>query len=150
MRQYSDDLRSKLIHTWQNWDGSQQELADWWGVSRSWLQKVVRRWRETGQVQAARYRHGPVSRVNPQRLTALVEAHSEATLAELGRRLRVSAPTVCRWLQRLGLPRKKNRCTPASKTRHASKPCEWLGGGSAAVGIRKSSSLSMKVGSTSR
>ena len=48
MRQYSDDLRSKLIHAWQNWDGSQQELADWWGVSRSWLQKVIRRWRETG------------------------------------------------------------------------------------------------------
>jgi transposase len=80
MRQYSDDLRSKLIHTWQSWDGSQQELADWWGVSRSWLQKVIRRWRETGQVQAARYRHGPVSRMNPQRLTALVEAHPGATL----------------------------------------------------------------------
>ena len=107
MRQYSDDLRSKLIHAWQDWDGSQQELADWWGVSRSWLQKVIRRWRETGQAAAARYRHGPVSRVNPQRLTALVEAHPEATLVELGRRLRVSAPTVCLWLQRLGLPRKK-------------------------------------------
>jgi transposase len=150
MRQYSDDLRGKLIHTWQSWDGSQQELADWWGVSRSWLQKVLGRWRETGQVQAARYRHGPVSRVNPQRVTALVAAHPGATLAELGRRLRVSAPTVCRWLQRLGLPRKKNRCTPASRTRRASKPCERLGGGSAADGIRKSSSLSMKAGSASR
>ena len=107
MRQYSDDLRSKLIHTWQSWDGSQQELADWYGVSRGWLQKVIRRWRETGKTTAARHRHGPGSRVNPQRLTALVEAHSEDTLAELGRRLRVSAPTVCRWLQRLGLPRKK-------------------------------------------
>jgi transposase len=49
MRQYSDDLRGKLIHAWQNWDRSQQELAEWWGVSRSWLQKVLRRWRETGK-----------------------------------------------------------------------------------------------------
>ena len=150
MRQYSDDLRGKLIHAWQNWDGSQQELADWWGVSRSWLQKVIRRWRETGKVTAVLYRHGPVSRVNPQRVAALVEAHPEATLAELGRRLRVSAPTVCRWLQQLGLPRKKNRCMPASKTRRASKPCGPPGGESAVVGIRKSLSLSMKAVSTSR
>ena len=145
MRQYSDDLRSKLIHTWQNWDGSQQELAEWWGVSRSWLQKVLRRWRETGETAAARYRHGPVSQVNPQRVTALVAAHPEATLAELGRRLRVSAPTVCRWLQRLGLPRKKNRCMPVSRTRHASKPCERPGGKPALIWTRRSSSLSMKA-----
>jgi len=149
MRQYSDDLRSKLIHAWQDWDGSQQELADWWGVSRSWLQKVIRRWRETGQAAAARYRHGPVSRVNPQRLTALVEAHPEATLVELGRRLRVSAPTVCRWLQRLGLPRKKNHCMPASRTPRASRRCGQFGDGSAVVGMRKSLSLSMKAASTS-
>ncbi|HSU31531.1 MAG TPA: hypothetical protein VLJ11_09865 [Bryobacteraceae bacterium] len=150
MRQYSDDLRGKLIHAWQNWDGNQQELADWWGVSRSWLQKVTRRWRESGKTTAVPYRHGPVSRVNPQRLTALVEAYPEATLAELGRRLRVSAPTVCRWLQQLGLPREKSRCMPASKTRRESKPCGQFGVGSAAVGIRKSLSLSMKAVSTSR
>ena len=148
MRQYSDDLRSKLIHTWQSWDGSQQELAEWWGVSRSWLQKVIRRWRETGQVQAAPYRHGPVSRVNPQRLTTLVAAHPEDTLAELGRRLRVSAPTVCRWLQRLGLPRKKNRCMPASRTPRACRPCERLGGKPALLWTRSGSSLLMKVVST--
>lgn len=66
----------------------------WWGVSRSWLQKVIRRWRETGQAAAAPYRHGPVSRVNPQRLTALVEAQPEATLAECGRREPLYPPEV--------------------------------------------------------
>jgi len=73
------------------------------------LQMVLKnsRWRETGEATAAPYRHDPASRVNPQRLTALVEAPPEATLVELGRRLRVSAPTVCRRLQQLGLPRKK-------------------------------------------
>jgi hypothetical protein len=29
MQQYSDDLRRKLIRAWQDWDGSEQELADW-------------------------------------------------------------------------------------------------------------------------
>ena len=120
MRQYSDDLRGKLVQAWQHWDGSQQELADWWGVSRSWLQKVLRRWRETGETAAAPYRHGPVSRVNPQRLTAVVEEYPEATLAELGRRLRVSAPTLCRCLQQLGLPRKK--VTARQRAGHPARP----------------------------
>ncbi len=47
MQQYSDDLRRKLIQAWQHWDGNQQELADEWGVSRSWLQKVLRHWWKT-------------------------------------------------------------------------------------------------------
>jgi transposase len=94
MQQYSGDLRCKLIHAWQNWDGREQELADWWGVSRSWLQKVIRRWRETGDAQAVRHRPGPVSRVDAQRLAALIPAPPDATLAALGRKLRVSAPTI--------------------------------------------------------
>jgi transposase len=107
MQPYSDDLRHKLIDAWQNWDGSERELAGWWGVSRSWLQKVIRRWRETGDRHAAHPRHGPVSRVNTQPLAVLLQAHPDATLSELGRRLRVSAPTVRRALRQLGLPRQK-------------------------------------------
>jgi transposase len=147
MQQYSDDLRRKLIQAWQHWDGNQQELADEWGVSRSWLQKVLRRWWKTGDTQAAPYRHGPVSRVKAQRLAALVQAHPDATLAELGRPLRVSAPTVCRALRQLGLPRKKSRSMPVSATRHASRDCVRVGGRHAVVWTRKGSSLSMKVAS---
>jgi len=147
MQQYSDDLRRKLIQAWQNWDGSEQELADEWGVSRSWLQKVVRRWRRTGEAEAAPYRHGPVSRVNAPRLAALVQAHPDALLAELGRRLRVSAPTVCRALRQLGLPRKKSLCTPVSATRHGSRNYERLGARYAVIWTRNGSSSSMKVAS---
>ena len=145
MQQYSDDLRRKLIQAWQRWDGSQQELAEEWGVSRSWLQKILRRWHTTGEAQAASYRHGPVSRVKAQRLAALVQAHPDATLAELGRQLRVSAPTICRALRQLGLPRKKSRYMPVSATRFASRDCERLGARHAVVWTRKGSSLSMKV-----
>jgi transposase len=150
MQQYSNDLRRKLIQAWQNWDESEQELADGWGVSRSWLQKVIRRWRRTGEAEAASYRHGPVSRVNAQRLAALIQAHPDATLAELGRRLRVSIPTVCRALQQLGLPRQKSHCTPVSATRRASRNYGRLGGKRVVIWTRKSSSLSMKVVSISR
>jgi transposase len=145
MQQYSHDLRRKLIQAWQRWDGSQQELAEEWGVSRSWLQKILRRWWKTADTQAAPYRHGPVSRIKAQRLAARLQAHPDATLAELGRPLRVSAPSVCRALRQLGLPGKKSRSMPVSATRHGSRDCGPLGGRCAGIWTRKGSSLSMKV-----
>jgi transposase len=53
-------------------------------------------------------------------------AHPDATLEELCTGIatetgvRVSVPTMCRMLQRLGFPRKKSRSTPASVIRRAS------------------------------
>jgi transposase len=105
---YSDDLRRKLLAAWQQWDGTQRELAQLFGVSRSYLQKVLRRWRQTGDMRAPTYRHGPVSRIDSRRLRTLVAARPAATLAELGAQLRVSPSALCRRLQRLGLRLKKN------------------------------------------
>jgi transposase len=105
---YSNDLRRKLLEAWQQWDGTQRELAQLFGVSRGYLQKVLRRWRQTGDMDAPTYRHGPMSRIESGRLTRLVAARPDATLAELGARLGVSASAVCRRLQRLGLRLKKN------------------------------------------
>jgi transposase len=62
--QYSFDLRRKLIEAWQNWDGTQEELAELLGVSRGWAQKVLRRFEHSGDPAAPLYRHGPVSRVS--------------------------------------------------------------------------------------
>jgi transposase len=104
---YSNDLRRKLLEAWQQWDGTQRELAQLFGVSRSYLQKVLRRWRQTGDMAAPRYCHGPVSRIEATRLARLVAARPEATLAELGAQLRVSPSALCRRLQRLGLRLKK-------------------------------------------
>src|SRR5919108_4890860 len=101
---YSNDLRRKLIEAWQQWDGTQWELAQLFGVSRSYLQKVLRRWRQTGDLNAPVYRHGPLSRLDPGRLARLVAAWPDATLAELGAQLGVGPSAVCRKLQRLGLP----------------------------------------------
>ncbi len=46
--QYSDDLRQKLVEAWQASHGTQAELAECFGVSLSWVEKVLRRWRSTG------------------------------------------------------------------------------------------------------
>lgn len=134
--QYAFDLRRKLVEAWQNWDGTQVELAELLGVSRSWVQKVLRRFEQTGNPAAPRHRHGPVSRLSRKRLAALVAAHPDATVAELGRRLRMSASTVCRALQRMNLPRKKSRCTPASATRLGCEGYGRVGGRHAVVWTR--------------
>jgi putative transposase len=114
---YSEDLRRKLIEAWESGLDPQQELADQFGVSLGWVEKVLRRWRDTGTIMAVEFRPGPRPSIRPDRLEQLVTKHSDATLAELGRHLQVSAATVCRALQRMDLPRKKSRCMPASATR---------------------------------
>lgn len=106
--QYSDDLRQKLVEAWQAGHGTQAELAQWFGVSLSWVEKVLRRWRTTGQTAARPFRHGPLPVIPPARLERLVQRHPAATLAELGKRLHVSASTVHRALARLDWPRKKD------------------------------------------
>jgi transposase len=115
--QYSFDLRCKLVEAWHGWEGTQAELAELLGVSRSWVQKVLRRFEHSGDLAALVHRHGPVSRLPEKRLAALVAAHPDATVAELGRRLNMSASTVCRALQRMNWPRKKSRCMPVKATR---------------------------------
>jgi transposase len=133
---YSDDLRRHLIEAWQRGLDTQAELADLFGVSVGWVEKVLRRWRDTGETTAASFQPGRRSRLKPARVQRLIAQHSDATLAELARRLRVHASTVCRWLQQMGLPRKKRRCTPANATRLACKGCVRVGGRRAVIWMR--------------
>ena len=130
---YSNDLRQKLVEAWQAGQGTQQELADDFGVSLGWVEKVLRHWRATGQTNAPTYRHGPLPSWKTARVTRAVERHPDATLAELGQRLHLSAATVCRALQRLGLPRKKSLFMPANATHNGSSGSGRAGGRSAEV-----------------
>ena len=124
---YSDDLRRKLIEAWESNCDTQRELADQFGVSLGWVEKVLRRWHETGHSEALEFRPGPPPLLSPTRLERLVLRYPDATLAELGGRLQVSGATVCRALQQIDLPRKKSHCTLASATRHGSASCVRVG-----------------------
>jgi transposase len=133
---YSDDLRRKLIEAWESNRDTQQDLADQFGVSLGWVEKVLRRWHNTGHSEAREFRPGPRPWLSPTRLEKLVLPHPDATLAELGNRLQVSAATVCRALQRMDLPRKKSHGTPASATRRGWSGSVRVGAGRAWVGTR--------------
>jgi transposase len=142
--QYSDDLRRKLVEAWLAGESTQAELAELFHVSLGGVEKVLRRWRASGDTAAAPFHHGRYPAVSPEHVRRLVARHADASLAELSRRLHVSAPTVCRCLQRLGLPRKKRACMPASATLLVFGGCGRVGGKGAVTGTRVGWCSSMK------
>jgi transposase len=136
LRRNSNDLRRKRVEAWLTGERTQVERADLFQVSLGWGEKVLRRWRTTGDTGAAPFHRGRYPVLSPDRVRGCVARHADATWAELGRRLHVSAPTMCRWLQRLGLPRKKRACLPVSATRLVCNDDGRVGGGRAVTGTR--------------
>ncbi|MBA3715687.1 MAG: transposase [Pyrinomonadaceae bacterium] len=125
MIQYSDDLRERIIFFFENHpDYTPQEIADEFGASRSFFEKLLQRWRATGS-SAALPRGGGQQRIledHEQKIRELIAAQPDATLDELRERiesstkLSVSAATLCRALQRQGLVRKKSLISQLSST----------------------------------
>ncbi len=115
MRVYSMDLRQRVIEAYECGDDTQAELAERFGVSVSWVEKLVRQWRELGSISPKPHGGGRSAIVSGQaleRLKVCVEENPGATLEELRRKCRISGSIMCvfRALQRLGITRKKSRC----------------------------------------
>lgn len=122
---YSLDLRQKILQAHERGMGSQREIADFFGVSLSFVEKLLQQVRSTGNAAAKKQGRGPSTRLNSvtqQHVRHLVEQQRDITLAELVDQLdcttgvRVSRSTLCRLLQRLGIPLKKRPFMPVSET----------------------------------
>jgi transposase len=129
MTTYSTDLRQKILHACERRLGSQCALADLFGVSLSFVEKLLRRHRTTGELAPKPHAGGQKPRLDAAAaalVRRLVDDNADVTLEELCARVadetgvRVSVATMCRVLQRLGLPRKKSRSTLQSVTRTGS------------------------------
>lgn len=129
MAAYSIDLRQKILRACEQRFGSQRTIADVFGVSLAFVEKVLRQHRTTGNIAPKPHAGGQKPRLDSAAHTVirhLVGDNPDATLQELcagvaaETGVRVSVPTMCRVLQRLGLPRKKSHSTPASRTYRAS------------------------------
>ena len=129
MAAYSIDLRQKILYAWERRLASQRALADLFGVSVSFVEKLIRRYRTTGDLAPKPHAGGPRRRLDMTAATLirrLMHDHADLSLEELCARVadergvRVSVATMCRVLQRLGLPRNKSRSTRASVTPRAS------------------------------
>lgn len=114
---YSTDLRTRIIDAWENQEGSQRQLAERFKVSLSFVQRVLRRYRQSGQ-RHAKARGATLSPTLSgallETVQALVAEQSDALLHELCERLEqrtgvnVSVPTMHRAVKKLRLRRKKN------------------------------------------
>lgn len=114
---YSSDLRTRIIDAWQAKEGSQRQLADRFKVSLSYVQRVLQRYRQTGECQAKRRGatlSPTLSGALLETVRTLVAEQPDALLQELCERLeertgvKVSVPTMHRTVVGLRLRRKKN------------------------------------------
>jgi transposase len=132
MKAYSNDLRRRVVETYEGGEHTLAEVADLFQVSLATVKNFLRRYRETGSPDALPHAGGRKPALNEKARQFIREAlqqENDLTLDDLRRRLRakhkqsVSRPTMCRLLQALDLPRKKSRSTPLSATAHeSSKP----------------------------
>ena len=116
MRAYSIDLRQKVVSAYDREKGSQREISENFGVSRSFVEKLLQRRRATGGVAPLAHSGGGKPSLDEEALSLvrrLVKEEPDATLEELceavhrRRGVRVSVSNMCTRLKRMGLPRKK-------------------------------------------
>jgi transposase len=117
MRTYSEDLRIRIVGAVDRRVGSQGKVAALFGVSRTFVKKLLRPRRETGRLAPNPHGGGHRPKLDGKKCEAvrayLVEVQDDASLAEgqayVERRLKVtvSQATLSRVLPQLGLPRKK-------------------------------------------
>src|SRR5438874_1506709 len=107
------DLRSRIVSACECGDETREAVAETFGVSRSFVQKLLRRVGRGDSLAPRPRTGGPAALLDAAALgtlRALVADRPDATLAELADALRgaggpaASVPTVCRALAALGLP----------------------------------------------
>lgn len=144
MKAYSLDLRIRVVEAVDRQVGSQGEVAGLFGVSRTFVKKLLRQRRETGEVAPRPHGGGPQPKLDEkkrERLRAYVlRTKNDASLAEVQHyvaqrfKVRVSEATVSRVLQHLDLPRKKRwwraNGMRQSGQRSARRLRLWISGGS--------------------
>jgi transposase len=118
MRAYSLDLRTRVVEAIDRQVGTQKEVATLFGVSCTFIKKLLRQRRETGRVAPKPHGGGQVAKLKAEHReqvrTYILRTQNDATVSEVHAyvtatlRRRVSRATVGRVLQALDLPRKKN------------------------------------------
>jgi transposase len=122
MKPYSQDLREKIIRALETENETQEEIAERFSVSHSFVVKLWRRWRTTGSCAPLPHAGGRKRSLQSSQATIRRELkrQPDLTLVELCEKVvadagtLVSAKTMCLELRRLRLPRKKSRSTTAN------------------------------------
>jgi transposase len=90
MKAYSLDLRQKIVDAYAVGDISQRKLAKNFGVTKAFVQTLLKRQRETGTIAPKVRTQQTPTKLNAEQLEVLrqlVEEQPDATLEELRQRL---------------------------------------------------------------
>ncbi len=116
MQAYSLDLRQRVVRAYEQGQDSIAEVAARFGVGPTFVKKMLRQHRETGEVVPRPHGGGRRAGLSPKqrrRLRQKVRREQDISLAELQTYLRETAQveahvsTISRALKALDLPRKK-------------------------------------------
>ncbi len=125
MKAYSFELRQKIVDVYAEGKVSQRQLAVQFRVTLSFVEKLLKQYRETGTIAPKVRTKQTPTKLNAEQLTVLqqiVEANNDATLDELRYQLEqqtgvlIGRSTLARMLQKLHLTVKKKHYTLAKKT----------------------------------
>jgi transposase len=126
----SSDLRERIVLAYEEGDKTRDEVAELFQVGRASVNRLVRRYRETGTLDPSPHGGGKPRKITSRGekvLRALVEERPDATIPEFVRlmvdraKLTLSTSTMSRELARLGLSRKKRPSSPPSGNPPGSK-----------------------------
>jgi len=130
MQAYSLDLRQRVVSAYENGVETILEVAERFEVSDSFINKLLRRKRTTGEIAPIGHRGGQPKRLSEKHqkwLLKTVLAEPDITLGELRERLSseqnisASVSTLSRQLRALNLRRKKSRWSLVRETRESGR-----------------------------
>lgn len=124
MKAYSLDLRQKIIDTYLEGKISQRQLANQFRVALSFVEKLLKQYRETGSLAPKVRSQQTPTKLNQEQLNvlaAIVSENNDATLDELRLLLEqqtgvlIGRSTLDRMLHLLNLSLKKKHYIPLKK-----------------------------------
>jgi len=124
MKPFSADLRQRIVQVYEEATWSYEEVAARFRVSVGSGRRYVRQWREHGHLAAKGPGPGHPTTLGTEAQQWVIEVATnqvDASQDELRQEvkahtgLEVSQPTICRLLQRAGIPRKRRRHAPRNR-----------------------------------
>ena len=151
MRTISLDLRERILASYDEGEGTREEIAQRFRVSLGMVKKLIQQRRRTGDIAPRHHfagRKPKILAVHQHQLRTLLAGKVDLTLKQMRAALDLncSLQAIHVVLAKIGLTYKKRRCAPASKSGPTLRKHVGRGVGAKAGSIRRGSSFSMKAG----
>jgi transposase len=130
----SVDLRERILATYDNGEGTREEIALRYRVSLGMVKKLLAQRRRTGEIGPLHHRSGRkpfIVAAHRRQMQSLLGRKPDMTLKELRAALELecSLPAIHYVLDAMGLTYKKRRSVPANKPARTSRKPAGRGGG---------------------